>query len=87
VEHLHKCLTGELKNEMDEFYLLSSLHPSPVSIARYFINHTVSMHIYEGSIKEEDKERNKIFISGMITHESGKGMCLAMIVRENLVIS
>jgi uncharacterized protein YciU (UPF0263 family) len=37
-------------------------------------------------IKEEDKERDKIFISGMITHESDKGMCLAMIVRENLVI-
>jgi hypothetical protein len=45
------------------------------------------MQIYEGSIKEEDKERDKIFISGMITHESDKGMCLAMIVRENLVIS
>jgi hypothetical protein len=28
------------------------------------------MHIYEGSMKEEDKERDKIFISGMITHES-----------------
>jgi hypothetical protein len=38
-------------------------------------------------IKEEDKERDKIFISSMITHESDKGMCLAMIVRENLVIS
>ena len=38
-------------------------------------------------IKEEDKERDKIFISGMITHESDKAMCLAMIVRENLVIS
>jgi hypothetical protein len=24
----------------------------------------------EGSMKEEDKERDKIFISGMITHES-----------------
>jgi hypothetical protein len=45
------------------------------------------MQIYEGSIKEEDKERDKIFILGMITHESDKGMCLAMIVRENLVIS
>lgn len=46
VEHLHTCLTGELKNEMDEFYLLSSLHPSPVicghprEAARYFINQT-----------------------------------------------
>jgi hypothetical protein len=38
-------------------------------------------------IKEEDKERDKIFISGMITHESDRGMCLAMIVREKLVIS
>ena len=38
-------------------------------------------------IKEEDKERDKIFISGMITHESDKGMCLTMIVRKNLVIS
>jgi hypothetical protein len=47
----------------------------------------VSMQIYEGSIKEEDKQRDKIFISSMITHESDKGMCLAMIVRENLVIS
>jgi hypothetical protein len=45
------------------------------------------MQIYEGSIKEEDKERDKIFILGMITHESDKCMCLAMIVRENLVIS
>jgi hypothetical protein len=45
------------------------------------------MQIYEGSIKEEDTERDKIFIFGMITHESDKGMCLAMIVRENLVIS
>jgi hypothetical protein len=45
------------------------------------------MHIYEGSIKEEDKERDKIFISDIITHESDKGMCLAMIVRGNLVIS
>jgi hypothetical protein len=93
VEHLHTCLTGELKNEMDEFYLLSSLHPIPVicghplEAARYFINHTVSMLIYEGSIKEEDKEIDKIFISSMITHESDKGMCLAMIVRENLVVS
>jgi hypothetical protein len=43
------------------------------------------MQIYEGSIKEEDKERDKI--SGMITHESDKGMYLAMIVRENMVIS
>ena len=33
---------------------------------------SVSMQIYEGSIKEEDKERDKIFISGMITHESDK---------------
>jgi hypothetical protein len=40
------------------------------------------MQTYEGSIKEEDKERDKIFISGMITHESDKGMCLAMIVRK-----
>jgi hypothetical protein len=38
-------------------------------------------------IKEEGKERDKIFISGMITHESDKGMFLAIIVRENLVIS
>jgi hypothetical protein len=38
-------------------------------------------------IKKEDKERDKTFISGMITHESDKGMCLVMIVRENLVIS
>ena len=45
------------------------------------------MQTYEGSIKEEDEERDKIFISCMITHESDKGMCLAMIVRENLVIS
>jgi hypothetical protein len=45
------------------------------------------MLIYEGSIKEEDKERDRIFISGMITHESDKDMCLDMIVRENLVIS
>jgi hypothetical protein len=45
------------------------------------------MQIYEGSIKEEDKERDEIYISGMITHGSDKGMCLAMIVRENLVIS
>jgi hypothetical protein len=45
------------------------------------------MHIYEGSIKEEDKERDKICISGLTTHESDKGMCLSMIVRENLVIS
>jgi hypothetical protein len=44
------------------------------------------MQIYEGSIKEEDKKRDKIFISGMITHESDKGMCLAMITRENFVI-
>jgi hypothetical protein len=93
VEHLQTFLIGELKNEMDEFYLLSSLHPSPVicghprEAARYFINHTMSLHIYEGSIKEDDIERDEIFISVMITHESGKGMCLAMIVRENLVIS
>ena len=46
----------------------------------------VSMQIYEGSIKEEDTERDKIFISSMITRESDKGMCLAMKVRENLVI-
>jgi hypothetical protein len=45
------------------------------------------MQIYEGSIKEEDKERDKILISSMITHESDKGMCLGMIVREKLVIS
>jgi hypothetical protein len=45
------------------------------------------MQTYEGSIKEEDKERDKIFISGMINHESGKRMCLAMIVRKYLVIS
>jgi hypothetical protein len=45
------------------------------------------MQTYEGNIKEEDKERDKIFISGMITHESDKVMCLAMIVRKNLVIS
>ena len=45
------------------------------------------MQICEGSIKEEDTERDKIFISGTITHESDKGMCLAMIIRENLVIS
>ena len=46
------------------------------------------MKNYEGSIKKEDKERDKIFISCMITHESDKGMCLAMIiVREILVIS
>ena len=32
--------------------------------------------------KKPDKERDKIFISGMITHESDKGMCLAMIVRK-----
>jgi hypothetical protein len=38
-------------------------------------------------IKEEDKERDKIFISCMISHENDKGMYLAMIVRENLVIS
>jgi hypothetical protein len=30
------------------------------------------MQTYEGSIKEEDKERDKIFISSMITHESDK---------------
>jgi hypothetical protein len=46
----------------------------------------VSMQIYEGSIKEEDKERDTIFILGMITHESYKGRCLAIILRENLVI-
>jgi hypothetical protein len=45
------------------------------------------MQTYEGSIKEKDKERDKIFISGMIIHESDKGMCLAMTVRKNLVIS
>ena len=45
------------------------------------------MQNYQGSIKEEDEERDKIFISCMITHESDKGMCSAMIVRENLVIS
>jgi hypothetical protein len=38
-------------------------------------------------IKEEDKERDKLFILGMITHESDKGMCSTMIVRGNLVIS
>jgi hypothetical protein len=36
--------------------------------------------------KKRIKKEIKIFISGMITHESDKGMCLAMIVRENLVI-
>jgi hypothetical protein len=45
------------------------------------------MQTYEGSIKEENKEGDKIFILGMITHESDKGMCLAMIVKKNLVIS
>jgi len=30
------------------------------------------MQTYEGSIKEEDKERDKLFILGMITHESDK---------------
>jgi hypothetical protein len=30
------------------------------------------MQNYEGSIKEEDEERDKIFISFMITHESDK---------------
>jgi hypothetical protein len=45
------------------------------------------MQIYEGSIKEEDKERDKIFTSSMITHESDQGMCSTMIVRENFVIS
>jgi hypothetical protein len=33
---------------------------------------SVSMQTYEGSIKEEDEERDKIFISCMITHESDK---------------
>jgi hypothetical protein len=47
----------------------------------------LSMQTYEGSIKKEDKERDKIFISSMITHESDESMCLAMIVRTNLVIS
>ena len=45
------------------------------------------MQIYEGGIKEEDTKRDKIFILGMITHESDKGMFLAMIVRKILVIS
>jgi hypothetical protein len=30
------------------------------------------MQTYEGSIKEEDEERDKIVISYMITHESDK---------------
>jgi hypothetical protein len=30
------------------------------------------MQTYEGSIKEEDEERDKIFILAMITHESDK---------------
>jgi hypothetical protein len=30
------------------------------------------MQTYEGNIKEEDEKRDKIFISGMITHESDK---------------
>jgi hypothetical protein len=30
------------------------------------------MQTYEGSIKEEDGERDKIFILAMITHESDK---------------
>jgi hypothetical protein len=38
------------------------------------------MKTSEENNKEEDKERDKIFISGMITHESDKGMSLAMIV-------
>jgi hypothetical protein len=33
---------------------------------------SVSMQTYEGSIKEEDEERDNIFISCMITHESDK---------------
>jgi hypothetical protein len=32
----------------------------------------VAMQTYEGSIKEEDEERDKIFISCMTTHESDK---------------
>jgi hypothetical protein len=38
------------------------------------INLVLFQFINEGSIKEEDKERDKIFISGMITHESDKGI-------------
>jgi hypothetical protein len=30
------------------------------------------MQTYEGSIKEEDEERDQIFILAMITHESDK---------------
>jgi hypothetical protein len=30
------------------------------------------MQTYEGSIKEEDEERDTIFILAMITHESDK---------------
>jgi hypothetical protein len=30
------------------------------------------MQTYEGSIKEEDEERDNIFISCMITHETDK---------------
>jgi hypothetical protein len=30
------------------------------------------MYTYEGSIKEEDEKRNKIFILAIITHESDK---------------
>jgi hypothetical protein len=32
----------------------------------------MSKQNYEGDIKEEDEERDKIFISCMITHESDK---------------
>jgi hypothetical protein len=34
------------------------------------------MQTYEGSIKEEDEERDNIFISCMITYESDKEIIL-----------
>ncbi|KAF5176133.1 Isochorismate synthase 2 protein [Thalictrum thalictroides] len=46
VQHLYAQLSGKLKNEDDEFEILSSLHPSPVvcgfptEVARQFIEET-----------------------------------------------